>query len=192
MIIKIIISSIALIAVAVHMFFPTLTIDTVTIGLLLVGILPWLSSLFDTVEFPGGWKFHFNLQKTTKNAENAGLFSSTLTKRDERLYSFQLIGENDPNLALAGLRIELEKTLVGIAEKQKIYVKKSSVEVVLELLKGQDILTDDEVKTLKSLIVLLNQAVHGKKIDSRGYEWAMSYGPRLLKTLNAKKTTEVK
>ncbi len=187
MIIKIIITAVALCAIALHMFFPQITIDAVSIGLLLVGILPWLSSLFDTVEFPGGWKFHFNLQQTAKKAENAGLLSSSLTKKDERMYSFQIIGDNDPNLALAGLRIEIEKSLMGIAEKNKIFVKKASIEFTLDLLHGHAILSEDEVKTLKSLITLLDQAVHGKKIDSRGYEWAMTYGPRLLKTLNAKK-----
>jgi hypothetical protein len=39
--------------------FPNLKIDGVTFGLFVLAILPWLSSLIKSFEFPGGWKIEF-------------------------------------------------------------------------------------------------------------------------------------
>jgi hypothetical protein len=33
--------------------------DAVTVTLIVAAVLPWLGALFDTAEFPGGWKFKF-------------------------------------------------------------------------------------------------------------------------------------
>jgi hypothetical protein len=41
----------------VHMIFPGLKIDLITVGLLLGAALPWLSPILKSIEFPGGLKF---------------------------------------------------------------------------------------------------------------------------------------
>jgi hypothetical protein len=77
--------------------------------------------LIDTAEFPGGWKFKFrNLKDIAAKAQEIGLTSEPLSKQDEKKYSFQLVGIEEPNLALAGLRIELEKRLKTLAERNNI------------------------------------------------------------------------
>jgi hypothetical protein len=43
----------------IHLFYPNLKIDAITITLLLIALFPWLSPLFKSIEFPGGWKFKF-------------------------------------------------------------------------------------------------------------------------------------
>lgn len=53
--IKVIISLIALALIATHVIWPQLTVDAITLGLLVVAILPWLSTLIECAKFPGGW-----------------------------------------------------------------------------------------------------------------------------------------
>ena len=41
------------------MVLPTLNIDSIALGLLVVAVLPWFADLLDSAELPGGWKIAF-------------------------------------------------------------------------------------------------------------------------------------
>lgn len=56
-------------------------------------------------------------------------------------YSFQLIADDDPNLAQAGFRIEIEKRLQSLAESRKISVKRQSIWGLMRTLSKEGILT---------------------------------------------------
>ncbi len=52
--------TIGAIAIAlIHLIFPNLKIDAIKITFLFIALAPWLSSLFKSLEFPGGWKIEF-------------------------------------------------------------------------------------------------------------------------------------
>jgi hypothetical protein len=54
--------------ISVRFVRPDLKIDAVTIGLLVVAVLPWLSGLLDSAKFPGGWEVKFrDLESTLKD-----------------------------------------------------------------------------------------------------------------------------
>lgn len=162
-----------------------LAIDGITLTLLLVAIVPWLAPLFKSLEFPGGWRIEFqDLQKAKEKADEVGLLapSSTVTGAPE--YSFQVIAEDDPNLALAGLRIEIEKRLLKLAESREIRVQKGSVGRLMRLLAEQGVLTQQEYGVLTDMVCLLNLAVHGASVDRSAFGWAMEVGPRLLRSLD--------
>lgn len=50
---------VALGLIVVHMLWPRLIIDAITLGLLVVLILPWLSTLLENAKLPGGWELTF-------------------------------------------------------------------------------------------------------------------------------------
>lgn len=52
--IKVTISLVALVGIVVRLIWPDLKIDVVTLGLLALFILPWLTSIVESTEFPGG------------------------------------------------------------------------------------------------------------------------------------------
>lgn len=182
---QITISAVALIIVVVHLKWPDLKIDSITLTLLLVAVIPWLSQIFRSLEFPGGWKIEFqDLQKAKKRADDAGLLSGRVETKSP--YSFQLVADDDPNLALAGLRIEIEKRLNQIAESYQMDAGRSSAGRLLRLLGQRDLLSQQEQSVLADMMGLLNGAVHGARIDSRAADWAMDVGPRLLASLDEK------
>ena len=44
-----------------------LTIDAISLGLLIVALLPWASSLIESAKFPGGWEIKFrDLKKASR------------------------------------------------------------------------------------------------------------------------------
>ena len=185
--VKILITSIASAAIIVHAVFPSYKIDVITLGLFVLALIPWLSSLVETFEFPGGWKLKFKaLEEAGRRAEKVGLVSGDISDDEISKYSFQIIGESDPNLALAGLRIEIEKRLKELAAKNGIGTKMQGVGRLLQMLSDHELVGHSEKSVLIDMLGLLNSAVHGARIERRSYFWAMEYGPRILKTLDGK------
>jgi len=181
------ITLVALVIVIVHVAFPNVTIDAITVFLLVVALLPWLIPLVKSLEFPGGWKVEFQeLEKAKSKAEKAGLLSSKKKETKTPSYSFESILEKDPNLALAGLRIEIEKRLVHISKLNKIDAARASIGQLLRLLNQEKILTPEESSALADMSGLLNAAVHGANVDKRATDWAMDVGPKILQSLDEK------
>src|SRR5690606_33201444 len=99
------------------------------------------------------------------------------------VYSFQLVADEDPNLALAGLRIEIERRLSQIAEAKGLATRNASVGKLIRELSDQGALRQEERAVLMDMIGLLNSAVHGADVDRRAADWAMKVGPRVLEAL---------
>lgn len=174
----------ALVVGLIHLLFPMLAIDAITLTLLVIALLPWLAPIFKSLEFPGGWKVEFqDLQKVTVRAEQVGLLASQPGEPASD-FTFQRVLEVDPNLALAGLRIEIEKRLVTLAQKRGIEVRGRGIGQLLRLLTHHRVIDAEASTVLADLTVLLNSAVHGASVDYRATEWAIDVGPRVLKALD--------
>jgi hypothetical protein len=170
-----------------HLLWPSLAIDAITVMLVATAVVPWLAPLFKSLELPGGWKVEFQeqLRETVERAEQVGLLAPPAAPLAPQIeYSFLRLADEDPNLALAGLRIEIEKRLVALAEKHGIEVRGRGVGQLLRLLSDRSILGHQERSILSDLTGLLNSAVHGATVDRKTAEWAMEIGPRLLHALD--------
>ena len=99
-------------------------------------------------------------------------------------FTFQQVAQDDPNLALAGLRIEIEKRLIGIAKRNNLDVRNCGIGQLLRLLSEHEVLDHRERSVLGDLTGLLNSAVHGASVDRQSASWAMDIGPRLLAALD--------
>ncbi|WP_133850073.1 hypothetical protein [Labedaea rhizosphaerae] len=53
------VTTVAVAAAVAHVVWPNLEIDTITVVLLVVALLPWLGHLLDSIEMPGGWKVKY-------------------------------------------------------------------------------------------------------------------------------------
>lgn len=183
------ISFFAILVAVIHLIWPKLTIDSITIALIVIAIIPWLGSLFKSLEFPGGLKVEYHeLQKASEKAKKAGLLKSTLDKKSKKKpkISYQQISLEDPNLALANLRIEIEKRLMKIAESHGLEIRKGGVVSIARSLKETNLLSGNEYSALLNVVVLLNSAVHGHKVDADGANWAFETGNQILQALDEK------
>lgn len=122
-----------------------------------------------------------------EGADAAGLKSSE-SDSEHAQYSFQLVADQDPNLALAGLRIEIEKKLVELAQSRGLIADngKHSIGALLWRLDQARLLSQAERSALSDMIGLLNSAVHGAKVDAGAADWAIGYGPELLSSLDVR------
>jgi hypothetical protein len=180
------ISAVALVFVAIHLIWPQLGVDGPTLALLLLASLPWLGAVFKSIELPGGLKVEYpDLLKAQRNADDAGLLKfSEAAAREKGLLTFAPIAEEDPNLALAGLRIQIERRLRAIAQARGISAERKSIRQLLRLLSEQGVLSEQQLSVLNDLLDLLNRAVHGAQVDRRSGEWAIEVGPQLLAALD--------
>jgi hypothetical protein len=168
-----------------HLLFPSLAIDAITLGLLAVAIVPWLAPLIKSLELPGGWKVELQeMYQVSARAQDAGLISEETGSLVPE-HTFQLVADRDPNLALAGLRIEIERRLLRLAEQHDIPLRSRGIGNILRELDKRGVVTSEQRSVLSDLVGLLNSAVHGAEVDRRASEWAMQIGPGLLQSLDA-------
>ena len=177
-------SSITLGAVAIlvlHAVRPDFTIDAVSLGLLAVAALPWLSSIIKSAEFPGGWKVEF------QDVQRAGelVTKGTSAKIAPPVPGYAAIAEKDPNLALVGLRIEIEKRLRSLAERNGLRSSGPLIQIVRDL-QRTGVLNDPSASGLQELIMAGNQAAHGASVEPAAAVWAIEYGPSVLSVLDSK------
>lgn len=57
--VRLLVSGLAGAMLLAHLLWPELRVDAISLGLLAVVILPWLSPLVKSAELPGGWKVQF-------------------------------------------------------------------------------------------------------------------------------------
>lgn len=188
--IRLVVTLAALVLALVHILFPNIAIDGVALTLIVIAIVPWLAPLFRSLELPGGWKVEFqDLQKVAAKADDAGLLVRPAAAAPHAAgdaveaspqYAFQSVADRDPNLALAGLRIELEKRLVELCRQHGIGTSMQGMGRLLRELAKIGVLNADEEAVLADLVHMLNAAVHGAEVDPRATEWAMDVGPQLI------------
>lgn len=183
--------TIASIAIAVvHIIWPGLKIDAVNLTLFIVAVVPWLAPLFKSLELPGGLKFEFQeLERVKQEAKEAGLIDGKAPQK-ATTYTFLDIAESNPELALAGLRIELEKSLRALAEQEGIISDRhGGVTFLMRDLRQKNIISIQESAALADMIGTLNRAVHGQDLDHRATKWVIDFGPQILDSLNTRLKT---
>jgi hypothetical protein len=174
----------ALLLALAHLIWPKLAIDAITLGLLAIAVIPWLAPLIKSLELPGGWKVELQeMYQVTTRAQSAGLIDPDVGAPTPE-HSFQLIADRDPNLALAGLRIEIERRLLRLSEQHQIPLRSRGISQILKELDKRGILTNDQRSVLADLMGLLNSAVHGATVDQAASTWAMEIAPGLLQSLD--------
>jgi hypothetical protein len=91
---------------------------------------------------------------------------------------------DDPRLALAGWRIDLEQTLRDLVERQGIKESHpSGAGQYLRLLRQREVISPDVVPRLEDLLRLANQAVHGAPVDESVVPVLRTEGRRMLEYL---------
>jgi hypothetical protein len=118
---RIIVTAGSLLLALGHVILPSVKVDTATLALLALAVVPWLAPLIQSVELPGGIKVEMrDLREAERKAGAAGLLADQAGPSKQ--YVFAEIAERDPNLALAGLRIEIERRLKHLGESQGLDV----------------------------------------------------------------------
>ncbi|MEZ0326261.1 MAG: hypothetical protein ACAH95_10170 [Fimbriimonas sp.] len=115
-----------------------------------------------------------DLRQLTTQLEAAGLLNGVPSDADQE---WTPILEADPNLALAIVRAELEKSMRRMLNELP---EARDVQHVLLLLLKRNRLDETQFDALTATIAVLNSAVHGAVIDRSASAWARETGLRIL------------
>jgi len=139
-------------------------------------------------------EFSEAVEKVREKADEAGLISDKLTKQmaskitseeGEDKDILERIVNEDPELALAGLRIKLEKNLIELARLNGIDPGKArGIGRLLTHLNETGVLNYSQTSVLKDLVNLLNSAVHGREISKGEAMWAMDIGLEIISSID--------
>jgi len=184
------------------MALPSLKLDGITLALLLFSALPWLAPLIRSVELPGGLKIELQEVKaaTDKVVETPEVVESSLfaagdlslgeldldggAERRQAIERLSAVAASDPNLALIGVGIEVEKRLRDLAEKAGIGPTTRSPSYLVAELQTANVLPLSVASGLRDLIALRNRAAHGTTVDEGAARWALDELPTLLSVLD--------
>ena len=185
--IQILISIFSLVFIILHMIWPNLKIDTITLGLVIVVIIPWLAPLFKSLKLPGGIELEYqDLKRAENKIRQSGLLKIDRSKRVKENNDIYIQPtDDDPTLILAWLRIEIEKQIKRITRENNLPENNSLRQSFLKLEK-KNIITREETAALSDMVGVLNQAIHGEPIKDIAADWALKFGPVLLKSLGSK------
>lgn len=166
-----------------------LDVTWISVTLLGIAVAPWVFSFerihqyVDKIELPGGTKVA--LRHASEEAEAIELEPSGKTSDVD---AFLETIEENPNLTLAGIRIELERRLRLLANLMNIQKSNShtSARRLQQSLLNVNGITKQEYSLLADLWPILNRAVHAQNIDAESQHWAISAARPLINNLDAR------
>jgi hypothetical protein len=192
-----VISGAATALIIAHGFFPSFALDVVTIVLLGVAVLPWVTRTVESVELPGGVKISLrDVEKAENKIETSVQTPSHQVEpsQDQATEAmvqgpFQLgtvmrpVKSVDPNLSLVGLRIEIEKRLRLLSNSDQ--EDQQPLTRLIRALQQEGVLDINIATGLNELIRLGNSAAHGAVVEPDVAAWANTRGDDILRRLDA-------
>jgi hypothetical protein len=161
-------------------------ISAVALGLIVLALSPWLIRFLKTLEMPGvKLEFREQLEKVTERAEDAGLLAEP-DRAVEARPTYESVYNTDPTLALAGLRIELERRLGELAAISGLTAPRRSIGHLIRILNEAGVLDRDEASVIADLLPLMNKAIHSEEYSREAPGWAIQVGPELLAGIDRK------
>lgn len=190
-------TALAVAIAALHFIRPTLSLDTTYIVALVLAVLPWLAPIVKSIELPGGFKIEVQDVKEAIEkviAPQTPLTEITLANErqpvvtpsepSDSFVTLRQLAATDPNLALVGFRVELERRLASLAQRHGIDTQRKSAGQLLRELRSRDAIPSSVASGLADLLALGNQAAHGADVSPNAARWMLEVGPTVLGTLD--------
>lgn len=196
---RFIITIVALALTIGHNIWPEFKVDTITLILITVAILPWLASVIKSLELPGGFKIELHDVKAATEkvgAISSGSSTKALPEQPTRrlpeyaepyeptIRALREVAQTDPRLALVGLRIELEKRLTQLAEAKGIDSSRKSASAIVRALQQKEVMHPEVAVGLSELMSLGSSAAHGAQVTPAAADWALESAPFILSILD--------
>jgi multisubunit Na+/H+ antiporter MnhG subunit len=161
--------------IIIHGFWNNIfMVDAYTIVILFIISIPFLSHFLKRAKVVGA-EFEFReeiestkkvVQQSVEKAKSKTMGKSKPVKFETfNLQSTKKLLDSDPILALASLRIEIERKLGLTVKFFKLPTKRETLSEFIEVLKIKEILNPEQVSALRKIVDMCNKAVHGYTIS---------------------------
>jgi hypothetical protein len=193
---KLIISILAIVLALFHQFVPAAKVDATTLVLIAAAIVPWALQYLKGFEIPGVVKIDFLDTKAatdkvtqtviTTSTGQLGISGHPPTTRSgpDFVAGLRAVYEHDPNLALVGFRIEVEKRVRKLARVHGLTDERGSLQALISALTNRGVIPPDAGSGLMELTALGTRAAHGAVVSSDAGSWMLDVGPSILLQLD--------
>ena len=190
------ISLLCIFLIIIHAIFPHFAIDTTTVALIVILIFPWLLPYIKTLKLPGGIeitpreiaRLEYITRRSAIGTIQVAMRAPTL--RGPPLPPPQptrsMLFKADPNLALASLRLDIERKLREIARSRELDVERLPLRQVLNTIRLTEIIGPSEFESLSMIIKVCNKAVHAEEVDPKLALRVLGMGDLALQYLDSK------
>jgi len=183
-ILSVIISLISTILLLIHLFYPAIPIDLITLTLFLIAVAPWAGQIFYSIKMPGGIEVVYReLKQINENLVTENLIAEPTEKTD-----FFISDIKNPVYRISYLRIEIYRRLRILAESYGIDTNRMRGYRVLGR-KLHDVggLTARELGIFERILDISNKAIYSSsEIKEAVASWAFEEGPKLIAGLDRK------
>jgi len=168
---------IGIILIVIHGLWQNIfLVDGITILILFILSIPFISQYLKKAKFPGAeFEFKEEIRETqklvelsvqkAKEAEDSGK-AKILQFETFKLYAIRDLLDSDPVLALAALRIEIEKKLKSAAAFLGIQMRANlSISKLIEEVRKREVLSSEQINALRMIVNMCNKAIHGSLIS---------------------------
>jgi hypothetical protein len=177
-----------------HLIFPTVAVDTTTLALLAMFVVVMLLPFAKSISLPGGVSFELKDVEPAKEAVQAAISDAatgreevSVARKTERPAYWRALLSDDANIALAGLRIEIERRMLELAEKTGATpVRPMGLGELIRILLEKGILSRDEEAAIRAVLDVCNRAVHARTISPEAAQLAADLGDQVLRILDSK------
>lgn len=169
--------------------FATLSVDSTSILLLIIMLISPFVSAIKKIKY-GDFEAEIDpkeIQRIKSEAEKNIDFS--LQDDNEQLEinkttnSIKEIAESDSVLALAKIRIEIEKILTLIARASSIETNRISLGALVNKLSNQEIISPGVSSSLREVVGICNRAIHGEAISEESAKTIIDLGVEIIDDL---------
>ncbi|MBO9449148.1 hypothetical protein J7426_02690 [Tropicibacter sp. R16_0] len=156
-------------------------VSTVAATFLGLAALPWLIGLFDKLTLPGG--VELDLRKLEQQLDQ-----TETEVHDSDKEPFEFLDLRDPNLALAALRIEIEKRLRKIAQVRGLSQenRRLGIPQLIRTLEDERAIGRSAGAMIRDMLPAMNAAAHGMVVPETADDWVLQNGPKILSLLDEK------
>ena len=177
--------------VFIHGFWPAaFVLDKFSMGLLFLLAIPLLSPFLKKAKWFGAeFNFKEDIRKATKLVERSEAKAKEITSKqgikpsEFRTFTTDTARKllnSDPNLALAALRIEIERVLItAVAKITDNSNKPRSLRDSINSLYQSQILSEEQQEALQTICNTANKAVHGAEVSKLEAEEIIELAERL-------------
>ncbi len=180
---KLSLSILFLVIVVTRILFPLINIDSISVALLTLALVPWLGSLFDSIEFPGGLKFGY---KKELEEVKKGIAESQVVSEEEPIkkpfIKYFPDSNDEPMMKIAWYRKELEYRLKKLTTATNV-PHTSSTKLASDLV-VKKVIPINQFGLIEDVLAVMNNVVHGNEVDVDTYDWVINTMPSVLKGLD--------
>jgi hypothetical protein len=188
------VAGLAVFALEVPMTPGFMQVIMLIIGMLLIATFSGISRYLDEHSTAPAIRISFNEAQTRRALRD--LITAAYRAEVERHLAPRIglweptsesLSSEDPALALAKLRIDLERELRRIAFEQEVPIdpRKTSIRYLLEALAARRILGTEIIAVINDVLPVCNSAIHGGEISLDTASGVLSVGEDLLRILRA-------